>query len=254
MDGLVETGDLALAIGNTSEGGGREESEGSRNDRGLVGEDVAEQVLGFGREGSATRLPGKRQARTEEDTVELARVGADDHSGRVDELVVNGDVGELLGHGVGDGLPPQPRGGQDVGLVDRVDGKRRAGQASEVGAEAGDPLNLLDRVGALVPSDGILSLGSSDDGLLAVPKVDTTDQLADDDDGSALGDVSLEGRVGDERRGREVGGADVGVEAERLAKGEQSNLGTEGRVSSPLGSSDSTCTRKRYQRSSQEPR
>lgn len=157
--------------------------------------------------------------------------------------MVNRDVGELPGHGVGDGLPPEPRGGEDVGLVDRVDGERGVGEAGEVSAEAGDPLDLLDRVRALIPGDGILSLGGSDDSLLAVSKVDAADQLADDDDGGTLGDVSLEGRVGDERRGREVGWTNVGVEAESLAKGEQSNLGTEGRVSSPLGSSNSTCSR-----------
>ena len=46
VDGLVETGDGLGAVRNASERGGGEEAEGTGDDGSLVGENVAEEVLG----------------------------------------------------------------------------------------------------------------------------------------------------------------------------------------------------------------
>ena len=90
-----------------------------------------------------------------------------------------------------------------------------------------------------------LSLLHAGNGLRAVAKVDSTDELANDDDGRALGDVCLERRVGDEGRGGEEGGTDVGVETELLAESEETQLRAKGRVSSPFRTSDSACEKDR---------
>lgn len=137
---------------------------------------------------------------------------------------------------------PQPRSCEDVGLVDRVDREWRVGALCEVRGEAGDALDFGDRVGARVERFGVATFGRACDGFAAVAKVDSADQFADDDNLGPLGDVLLERRVGDEGRGREEGGADVGVEAEGFAEREEANLGTQSRVSSPFRTADSTCS------------
>jgi hypothetical protein len=45
VDGLVETGDAGGAVGDATEGCGGEETKGTGDDGGFVGEDVAEEVL-----------------------------------------------------------------------------------------------------------------------------------------------------------------------------------------------------------------
>lgn len=178
---------------------------------------------------------------TEDDSVQLARVGADEHGGRVDELVVELQVRVLLLEHLRDDSPPEARGREDVGLVDRVDRERGVGALGEVRGEAGDALDFGDRVGAGVKGLGVRALGGASDGLAAVAKVDAADQLADDDDLGALGDVLLERGVGDEGGSGEDGGTDVGVEAEGLAEREETDFRPEGRVGSPFRAADRTC-------------
>ena len=232
--------------GAPGEGGGGGETERTGNDGRLVREDVAKQVLGYGWASSQSRTDGAvekdYEERTEDDAVQLARVGADEHGGRVDELVVELEVRVLLVKHFLDDATPQPRSREDVGLVDRVDGEWRVGAFREVRGEAGDALDFGDRVGARVERFGVAALGRARDGLAAVAKVDAADQFADDDNLGPLGDVLLEGRVGDEGRGREEGGADVGVEAEGFAEREEANLGTQRRVGSPFRTADGTCS------------
>ena len=108
------------------ERGAREHPDRAGQHRGLVGEDVAEQVLG-------------------EDHVEVARRGDELHRGVVDEHVLELDVRELLRVHAHHRLAPQPAGLQHVGLVDARDARARGAEA-----DAGDPLDLLDRVGAEV--------------------------------------------------------------------------------------------------------
>ena len=76
----------------------RQHAEAPGQDRRLVRQDVAEQVLG-------------------DDDVEVGRPPDEQHRARIDQLVVEPDVGELGGQLVGDPAP-QPRGREDVGLVD----------------------------------------------------------------------------------------------------------------------------------------
>ncbi len=70
MDGLVE-------VDRAADGGRRQHAERAGDDAGLVGEDVAEEVLG-------------------EDDVEVARDVHEVHRHGVDELVLEGDVGVVL--------------------------------------------------------------------------------------------------------------------------------------------------------------
>ena len=82
-----------------AERGRRQQAHRSRQHRGFVGQDVAEHVLG-------------------DDHVEVARPADEMHRHRVDQHVLESDVLEFGADLAGD-LAPQPRGGQDVGLVDR---------------------------------------------------------------------------------------------------------------------------------------
>ena len=151
VNGLVQARDGRLAVWDTAERRGGEKTERAGDDGGLVGENVAEEVLGCEGKDPVSRrgvLSSREQGRrTENDAVELARVGADDHRGRVDERVVELDVGELGGHDVCDDAAPEPARGEHVGLVDRVDLERGVAQAGEVRREAGDARHLRDQIG-----------------------------------------------------------------------------------------------------------
>ena len=94
VHGLVE-------IDGSADGGRGQHAEGAGDDAGLVGEDVAEEVLG-------------------EDDIEVARGVHDVHRHGVDELVLEGDFGVVFGD-FGDGGAPELRDFEDVGLVDRGD-------------------------------------------------------------------------------------------------------------------------------------
>lgn len=141
---------------------------------------------------------------------------------------------QSLGHD----LPPETGAREDVRLVDRVDRERGVGREGDLRGDAGDALDLLDAVDHGVPGDVLLR---GDVLLLARAKVDAADELADDDDVDALRDGRLERRVGEERVGGEVGRADVGVEAERLAQGEQAGLGAHFAGDAPFGAADGAC-------------
>ena len=104
MDRLEDAEAVALAVRQAGQRRRRQQAERAGNDRRLVRQDVAEQVG------------------AEEDAVELGRSADDEHAGAVDEVVVEGQLRELLGVQVADDRPPEPRRRQDVGLVDRVDG------------------------------------------------------------------------------------------------------------------------------------
>lgn len=169
--------------------------------------------------------------------VELSRIGDEDHRGRVDELVVELELRVFAFQRLGHDLPPQTGAREHVGLVDRVDRQGRIGREGDLGGDAGDPLDLVDAVDHRVPGD-VLPRG--DVVLLALAKVDPADELAHDDDVDAGGDRGLEGRVDDQRVGRKVGRADVGVQAEGFAQGEQARLWTHFAVHAPFGSADGT--------------
>ena len=132
-------------------------------------------------------------------------------------------------------LPPQTGAREHVGLVDRVDRQGRLGRERDLGGDARDAADLLDAVDHRVPGD---VLPRRDALLLALAKVDPADELAHDDDVDAAGDRFLERRVDDQRVGRKVGRADVGVQAEGLAQGEQARLWAHFTVHAPFGTAD----------------
>ena len=92
MDRLVE------AARPVPYGRARKHAQGAREDRGFVGEDVAEEVLGY-------------------EYIERTRVGDELHRRGVDELVLELNPWELCRH-PGHDLAPEPGGLEDVGLVD----------------------------------------------------------------------------------------------------------------------------------------
>lgn len=145
------------------------------------------------------------------------------------------DLGVFALQRLGDDVPPQTRGREHVCLVDRKDRERRIDREGDLRRHAGDAPDLLDAVGHLVPRDVLLG---RDVLFLAFAKVEPADELADDDDVDALGDRLLQRRVDDERVGGKVARADVGVEAEGFAEGEQAGLGADFAVDAPFGPTD----------------
>ena len=81
-------------------------------DRRLVRQDVAEQVLG-------------------DDDVEVGRPADEQHRARVDELVVEPSTSGILDRDLVGDRPPQPRGREDVGLVDAGDAAAPAARQLE---------------------------------------------------------------------------------------------------------------------------
>ena len=180
-----------------ADGGGGEHAEGAGDDAGLVGEDVAEEVLG-------------------EDDVEVAGDVHDVHGHGVDELVLEGDVGVVLGD-FGDGGAPELGDFEDVGLVDGGDFVAALG--GELEGDAGDADDF--GLGVAHGVDGFV-------GLLVPPagraEVEAAEELADEEDVDVFGDLGAERGVGGER-GEGERGAQVGEAAEGLADLEQAGFG-----------------------------
>ena len=145
------------------------------------------------------------------------------------------DLRVLAAQGLGHDPPPEAGAREHVRLVDRVDRERRVARECDLRGDARDALDLLDAVDHRVPGDVLVGRDAL---LLVRTKVDAADELAHDDDVHALRDGRLERRVGEQRVGREVRRADVGVEAERLAQREQARLGAHFAVDAPLGAAD----------------
>jgi hypothetical protein len=175
------------------------------------------------------------QVLRQDDAIELSRVGDDDHGGRVDELMIELELGVLGLEGLGHDFPPEPRGREDVGLVDGVDDKGRVRGEGDLRCDPGDALNLIDTVDHRVPRDVLIR---RDTLLLARAKIDASDELADDDEVHVARDVRFERGVGEEGVGGEVGGADVGVQPERLAKREKTLLWPDFAVDTPFWATD----------------
>lgn len=77
----------------------------------------------------------------------------------------------LLLHELSDGLPPQSRSSENVGLVDGVHGEGRGFGSSDLAGDSSDAFDFRDRVGHLVPGD------SRSVNFLTVAEVDATDEL-----------------------------------------------------------------------------
>ena len=191
VHGLVEV-DLA------ADGGRGQHAERAGDDAGLVGEDVAEEVLG-------------------EDDVEVAGDVHEVHRHGVDELVLEGDVGVV-------GLRLRRRWraraastsrtlalSTEVTFLRRLRGELEgdAGDADDFGLGVAHGVDGL--AGLLVPRAGLA-------------EVEAAEEFADEEDVDALGDFGAEGRVFGER-GVGDGGAEVGEAAEGLADLQQAGFG-----------------------------
>src|SRR5690349_18180494 len=174
VDGLVhpERPVLRLALAERRR---RQQPQAPREDRRLVRQDVAEEVL-------------------RDDDVEPGRALHEQHRARIHELVVDLDVREL-GLEVLDDLPPEPRGRDDVGLVDA----RQAAPPGpgELEAQPDDAPDLGLRVRQRVPGD---ALPGGAGRLLPLPEVDATGELPDDQQVDAGEELRPERRRRHERR------------------------------------------------------
>lgn len=214
MNGLVDAVALALAVGNSAQASAGQETNATRDNTGLVTNDIAEKVAG------------------DDNAVEAGGVLDHDHGRTVNELVLDLEVGEFLLERLGHDLAPQTAGGQNVSLVERPD-LLLATAAGEEASETGNALNLGARVGLHVPS------GARAVVLLAVAKVDAAGQFADDDEVGAAADLGLEGRGVDEGVGGEEAGAQVSVRAHLLAQPQQALLGADS-AGAPFGTANGT--------------
>ena len=200
MNGLVDAVALALSVGRSSKRSAGQEAEGAGDDGSLVGDDVAEQVAGH------------------DDTVEGPRVLDHQHSSRVDQVVAELQLRELLLHDLRHNLAPQAAGGHHVGLVERPDGRGRVLGQSEVSSKTSDALDLVAVVGLCVASVAAAVV------FCALAEVDAASELADNVEVHATTDLGLEGRAVDERLGGEETRAKVSVGAHFFAQLENALL------------------------------
>jgi hypothetical protein len=194
VNGLVDAVALALSVGRRGERSAGQEAEGARDDGGLVGDDVAEQVA------------------RDDNAVEGTRVLDHQHGGRVDQVVAELQLRELLLHDLSHNLAPQTAGRHHVGLVERPHRRGRVLSQSEVGSEASDALNFVAVVGLRVAGVAAAVV------LCALAEVDAAGQLADNVEVDAAADLGLEGRAVDEGLGGEEARAKVSVGAHFFAQ------------------------------------
>ena len=213
---LVEALHLArpapsVLAGEPGETGGRQHAERSGEDGGLVRDDVAEHVL-------------------HDHHVETRGACDEDHRAGVDQLVLELDVRVVLRDLDGD-LAPEAGRLEDVRLVDG--GQLLAAGAGELEADAQDALDLLLGVEERVDA---LASGLRLPALLGRGVVEAAGELAQDDHVRAAHAVVLE-RARGLHAGEDLHGADVGVQAERLAQAEDGGLRAD-RLVVPLGAAD----------------
>lgn len=202
VDGFVDAVTQALAVGHAAQAGAGQQTQTSRDDRCLVGDDVSEQVGG------------------DDDSVEGPRVLDHDHGGRVNQLVFEFQLGEFLLHGLGEDAAPEPAGGEHVGLVQTPDFAGRGFGQGQVGRQAGDSLNLPARVGLAVLGELVRPVGRV--AFDPVAKVDATGEFTDDHEVCASTDFLLQGRARGQRRGGEEARPEVAKGTHLLAEFEES--------------------------------
>lgn len=215
MDRLVDAVALALAIRKTTQTGTGQQANAARNDTRLITDDVAKQVAGHD---NAVKGPGALDHQ---------------HSGRVNQLVLQLQLRELVLEEIGDRLPPQTARSQHVGLVETPDLGRRVLSEGQEGRQTGDALDLGAAVGLRVHGEALDAVV-----LDTVTKVDAARQLTHDDKVGATADLGLEGRAVDQRLGGEAAGPQVAVGLELLAQLEDAGLGADGGRGAPLWPAD----------------
>ena len=182
---LVDTIHLALTIGNTTQTSTGQKTQRPRDNTSLVTNDITKQVTG------------------DDNPVQLARVLNHNHSRRVNQLMPDLHLRELLSHHLRHNLPPQPTRREDVGLVQTPHGERRVVLQGQVCGETGDALDFGARVRLGV--EGVAAAVV----FLSLAEVDTTGQFTDDVEVDATADVGSQGGAFDEGGGGKVAGTKV---------------------------------------------
>lgn len=208
---LVDSVALALAVWQTTETSTGQQTNAAGDDTGLVANDITKQVA------------------RHDDSVQRTRALHHQHGGRVDQLVLELELGELVLEQLRDGLPPQTAGSQDVGLVETPDLGGRVLRQSQVSRQTSDPLDLGPAVGLRVHGEPGPVV------LLAIAEINTSRQLTDDDEVGAPADFCLERGPVYERFGSKAAGPQVAVGAQLLAQGQDALLRADGRRGTPFG-------------------
>src|ERR1035438_10189186 len=184
----------------SSDASRREQSERSHDSAGLVGQDVAEHVLG-------------------EDDVEFGGLEDERHGGRVHIHVRKLDIGKIAGDASYD-FTPKPRALQNIRLIDRE--QALAAGLSELKGDAGNALDLRFAIAHGV--DRLACAGSAFDGA-RLAEIQSAEQFAHDEDVGSLDDFLAQWRTGS-KRGIKSGRTEIGESPELLSQAQESSFGT----------------------------
>lgn len=198
---LVDTVHLALAVRDARQTRAGQQTQRARNHTRFIRDNVTEQVAG------------------DDDAVQLAGVLNHDHRRRVDQLVVELQLRELLRDDLGNDLAPQTARSKNICLVERPDGQRRVMLQGQMRGKTGDPLDL--RAGVWFSVQRVAVAGV----LLALAKVNPARQLSDDVEVDIAANVSLQRRDIDQRWRGEIARSEVAKGAHFLAQLQQALLG-----------------------------
>lgn len=204
MNGFIDTVDPALSIGNTTQTSTGQQPQRTRNDTGLVTNDITEQVA------------------SDNNPIQLSRVLNHDHGGRVNKLVFNLHLREFLGHDLRHRLAPQPTRRKNIGLVQTPHRQRRVVLQGEVCRETSDALDFSTRIRLRVQRVAATIV------LLALAEIDTTRQFTDDVEIDTTAHVSTERGAVDQRGGCEVAGPQIAKGGHFFAQFEKALLGADG--------------------------
>ena len=204
MDRLVDTVHPALAVGHTTQTSAGQQTQGAGDDTRLVTDDITEQVA------------------SHNNTIQLAWVLDHKHGSRVNEVVTNRHLRELLSHNLSNDLAPQTARRKNVSLIQTPHRQRRVVLQSQVRCEAGNALDLGARVRLRVQREPGPVV------LLALAEVDAARQLADDVEVHAAAHVRLQRGAVDQRGRGEVARAQVAECAHLLSQAQDALLGTDG--------------------------
>lgn len=194
MDRLVDTIDLGLAIRHSSQTGTGEQAQRTGDNTGFVRDDVSKQIA------------------RNHNSIQLTRVLDHEHSRRIDQMVAQLQLRELVGHDLCDNFPPQSAGCEHIGLVQTPHWQGGIILQREMACKTRDTLNLGARVRFRVESEAVAGV------LLAVAKVDAACQLADDVEVDVTAYVGLERRDVDQRWCGKVAGSEVAKGAQFFAQ------------------------------------
>lgn len=215
MDRLINTIALAFAVRNTAQASAGKQTDAARNDGSLVADDVTEQVAG------------------DDNAVQSRGLLDHEHSGAVNQLIGELQLGKLLLEDLMDNFPPQTTGGEHVCLVQTPDLRRRGLLHSQKASKAGNPLNLMPVVwlGVHGETGSII--------LCPVTKVYAARKLAYDNEVGATADLSLQRRTVDQTVGGKAAGAQV-AEGSHLFAQLQETLLRADRANTPFWATDGT--------------